>query len=76
MILPTKYIPVCDTYLGIGAMILKELSVPRTVGELWRRIRKNDMIGSPDRFFLALDFLYTLKLIAFTKGMLHRRNDA
>lgn len=75
MILPTKYIPFGETYLFVGGIILKNLNAPRTVGELWRRVRRETAVATLDRFYLALDFLYTLKLIAFTKGVLHRRND-
>jgi len=73
MILPTKHIPVCDTYIGIGGVILKELSVPRTVGELWKKVRKSAAVANPDQFYLTLDFLYTLKLVVFTNGLLQRR---
>ena len=75
MILPTKYIPFGETYLFVGAIILKNLNAPRTVSELWKRVRRESAVSNLDRFYYALDFLYALKLIAFTKGVLHRRND-
>lgn len=76
MILPTKHIPLPDTYLGIGGLLLKELSVPRTVPELWKRVRKNNSVSTLERFYLALDMLYTLKLIDLSGSLLHRRIGA
>lgn len=77
MILPTIHIPVCDTCIGIGGVILTELATPRTVAELWNRVRRKSIgAANLERFYLTLDFLYTLKLIAFTKGLLHRRTEA
>lgn len=76
MILPTKYIPLPDTYLGVGAIILKKLSTPRTVTELWRRVRTESAVSNPDRFYLILDFLYMLKLIEFKKGLIQRRTQS
>ena len=74
MILPTEHIPICDTCIGIGGIILKELTTPRTVAELWSRVRRKSIgAANLERFYLTLDFLYTLKLIDFTKGLLHRR---
>ena len=77
MILPTEHIPICDTCIGIGGIILKELTTPRTVAELWSRVRRKSIgAANLERFYLTLDFLYTMKLIAFTKGLLHRRVEA
>ena len=77
MILPTIHIPVCDTCIGIGGIILKELATPRTVAELWNRVRRRSIgAANLERFYLTLDCLYTMKLIAFTKGLLHRRAEA
>ena len=73
MILPTKYIPLPDSFLGVGYFILKNLDAPRTVSELWRRVRHDTSVSNPDRFYLVLDFLFSFKTIAFSKGMLHRR---
>ena len=74
MILPTKHVPLSDTYIGIGGVILKELSAPRTVVELWNIIqRKRIETMNPERFYLTLDFLFTMKLISFSNGLLQRR---
>jgi hypothetical protein len=77
MILPTKHVPLPDTYLGIGGVILAELSTPRTVLELWKIMQRKKMETlNTERFYLTLDFLYMLKLITFTKGLLHRSEVA
>lgn len=75
MILPTKHVPLCDTYLGIGGIILKELSAPRSVMELWKIMQRKQLATfNSERFYLTLDFLYTLKLISYSKGLLCRRD--
>lgn len=76
MLLPTKYIPLPDTYLGVGAIILKKLAVPRTVTELWRSVRSEAAVSNPDRFYLVLDFLYTFKLIELHNGLIRRRSQS
>lgn len=66
-----------NSYLGIGAQILNELTSPKTVSEVWNKIHRKKPYEalSIQRFYLTLDFLFTLRLIAFTKGTLHRRNE-
>lgn len=77
MILPNKHITILDSYLGIGAQILNELESPKTTSELWKAFRRKRSTNpiSLQRFYLTLDFLFTLRLINFTNGTLHRRNE-
>ena len=39
MLLPSKHIPVSDTYLGVGAVILHELKSDMPVKAVWSRVR-------------------------------------
>lgn len=72
MILPTKHIPVDQTLLGIGAILLEQLQSSSTVSTLWGRVRDFPDVGSYERFVLALTFLYTLGLLEFREGHVTR----
>lgn len=73
MILPTKHISFSYSLLGIGAILLKELSHPLTVTTLWDKVRTCKGVGSYQRFILALDMLYLLGAIELQTGLLKRR---
>lgn len=73
MLLPTKYIPLKESLLMGSGTILTLLKTPQTVSKLWIKSRKHSEIETFDRFCLALDFLYSLDLIAFENGLIIRR---
>lgn len=78
MILPTKHIREDRSLIGIGAEILFLLNMPKTVSALWNDIQKNRQAIelastiSFDWFVLALDFLYSINAINFSKGKVWR----
>lgn len=72
MILPTKHIAEHETILGVGAAVLNHLSRPRTISELWDRLRDDRTVGTYERFILALDLLYILGAIRFADGLLRK----
>jgi hypothetical protein len=78
VILPTKYLPHDRALLSVGAEILAQLKEPRTVSELWERVRedRNSIItASPisfDWFVLALNLLYAVTAIEYRNGVLRR----
>jgi len=69
LILPGKHIRPDRSLIVIGGEILQELAHPRTVSEVWDRVRaaRNDHIeASPltyDWFILALAFLYAISAV-------------
>ena len=73
MILPTKHIAFSHSLLGVGATLLKELSRPLSVTELWDKVRTSKGVGSYQRFILALDMLYLLGAIELQTGLLSRK---
>lgn len=73
MILPTKHISFSHSLLGVGATLLKELSRPLSVTELWDKVRTFKGVGSYQRFILALDMLYLLGAIELQTGLLSRK---
>lgn len=73
MILPTKHISTKHSLIGLGAVILKYLSKPTTITGLWDKVRLIPEIGTYKRFILSLDFLYMIKAIDYSEGLLKRR---
>ena len=73
MILPTKHVSFSYSLLGVGAVLLKELSHPLTLTALWDKVRSCKGVGSYQRFILALDMLYLLGAIELQAGLLRRR---
>lgn len=73
MILPTKHIPAEQTLLGVGAVLLPHLREPRTVSALWENARESTVVGTFDRFILALDLLHLLGAVDLNQdGLLAR----
>ena len=72
MILPTKHIPVNQTLLALGAVLLPHLERPCTVSGLWEKVKSNSAIGNFERFVLTLDLLYIIGAVRFSDEMLER----
>ena len=78
MILPSKHLSQNRALLTIGAMILRHLSSPITVSDLWERMSyfsKDQAMRSPLRyhtFVLALDLLFLMDAIVLDEGLLVR----
>jgi hypothetical protein len=73
VILPTKYVNLEGSLLGLGAVILGSLTYPRTITALWEEIRKVPEPMSFHYFVLALDLLYILGAIELEAGLITRR---
>lgn len=64
MILPTKYIKEDESLLGLGAIILNEISSKgEKLTSIWDSVKDNENIFNFERFILTLDMLYILGLI-------------
>lgn len=72
MILPTKHLREEDTLLGVGAVILRSLTFPRTTNQLWHRLRTDPSVATYERFLLALVLLYVLGAIHFSDGSIRK----
>lgn len=72
MIMPTKFIPLQNTLLALGAIVLKNLGRPRSVSSLWEKMRNVPNIGNFERFTLILSLLYAMDLVILEKGLLRR----
>ncbi|MCP4678315.1 MAG: hypothetical protein GY854_22950 [Deltaproteobacteria bacterium] len=72
MILPSKHISEDQALLGVGAVLLDALDKSRTVTSLWEKVREHRVIGTFERFVLALDMLYITGVVTLSQGLVVR----
>ena len=75
MILPSKHIPPDRCLLTLGAEILDTLKEAKTVSSVWDRVRNNEHHGSRRNyswFVLALDLLFAVNAITYSRGLLSK----
>jgi hypothetical protein len=77
MILPGKHLRHDRALLGVGAEILMQLAEPRTISEVWERVRlARDKKVAPisfDWFVLSLSFLYAIAVVDYIDGIVSVR---
>lgn len=79
MILPSKHISPARCLLTTGAQVLHILDRPRSVSQVWDHIRKaqpNEARINYEWFVLALDLLFAMGAISYTRGLLARADYA
>jgi len=80
MILPTKHLPSDKALLTLGAEVLLILDEPRTVSQVWDRVRAKNSGSTPKRaigydwFVLSLDLLFAMGTIRIDRGRVSRVN--
>lgn len=74
MIIPTKYITLENSLLGVGAEILKRLEKPKTVSTLWEQSKYLKGIKTYRMFTLTLDFMFMMGILEFSEGFIRRTN--
>ena len=72
MILPTKHISEEQSLLGVITIVLKYLERPQTVTSLWEKLRNEQVVGTFERFVLALDLLYIIGAVNLSQGMIRK----
>ncbi len=72
MILPTKYLKLKNSLIGLGAVLLQNINGKQTVSLLWDKTKDLEDVRTFERFTLALDLLFALGLIKFEDGVLIR----
>lgn len=76
MILPTKHIPLDQSLIGAGAVILQLIHRPISVSRLWVKVREVSSIGNFERFILTLDMLHIIGAIELENNKIKRvEND-
>ncbi len=68
--LPSKYVPVEHSAVGVGAFLIASLGSNDTVSSLWDRVRHDDRVRSFDRFANALTMLFAGRVILLDRGVL------
>ena len=86
LILPTKRLSEPRSLLGMGAIILDELSTPKDLSRLWEDIKhaytetdrfsKGPQTFTFEWFILALDFLYILETISIEDGKIFKISES
>ncbi|WP_416309705.1 ABC-three component system middle component 6 [Spirulina sp. 06S082] len=74
MILPTKHIPVKNSFLGLGGIILVHLDRSKTVTALWNEVSARPEFATFERFILTLDLLYMIGAIELKEGLLRKNS--
>lgn len=72
MILPTKHIPIDKSAIGSAALVLRALTSPLTVSELWEKVSQSG-ISTFDQYVMGLTFLNVLGIIDLQEGRVVRR---
>jgi hypothetical protein len=71
-VLPTKYVPIDFSIIGVAALVLSELGANDTVSPLWDRVNDDPHVRTFDRYADALTLLFAAKLIDLRRGILVR----
>lgn len=73
MILPSKHLSEDRALITIGAQVLQLLDEPKTVSRLWTALKRgNSGATTYDWFVLALDVLFAIGLVEFSRGRVAR----
>lgn len=75
MILPSKHISEEQALLGVGAELLRQLGRAETTTSLWERVRERQMVGTFERFVLALNMLHILGIVDIHSGIIERTRE-
>lgn len=76
MILPNKNIKLSYSLIGIGSILLNELSRAKTLNALWEKVKKYNEVNNFEKFILTLDLLFILNLITQENGLIRRVENA
>ncbi|GIL41221.1 ABC-three component system middle component 6 [Roseiterribacter gracilis] len=71
-VLPTKYVPIGYSILGLSALLLTMLEPADTVVSLWDRVRNDERIRTFDRFATALTLLFAGGIITMDRGVFRK----
>lgn len=68
--LPSKYVPVEHSAVGVAAFLIASLGANDTVTSLWDRVRHDERVRSFDRFANALTMLFAGHVVYLDRGVL------
>ncbi len=76
MIIPNKNIKLSYSLIGVGSILLNELSRAKTVSALWEKVKKHNEVNNFEKFILTMDLLFSLNLITLENGLIRRAENA
>lgn len=76
MILPNKYTTFEESFIGVGAVILKELGTKKmTTNELWIKLKRVKHVNLRFKKFIEiLIFMYSTKMLSYDNGEIYNAN--
>jgi hypothetical protein len=74
-LLPTKYIPIDSSVLGVASLLLNCMISNDTVSTLWDRVRTMPQVRTFDRYADALTLLFAASIIDMQHGTLVRTSE-
>lgn len=72
MILPNKYIQENEAILGVGAILLSNLSQQEDISVFWDKVKELPAVDNFERFVLSLDLLFALGLVETADGKIFK----
>jgi hypothetical protein len=75
-LLPTKYVPIDHSLIGVSSVLLETISQNDTVSSLWEKVSRDKRIRTFDRFADALSLLFAANLIELEGGILVSRRSS
>jgi hypothetical protein len=75
-VLPTKYVPIDSSILGVASILLGDLGSNDTVSTLWDRVRTMPQIRTFDRYAEALTLLFAARIVDLRLGILVHIREA
>jgi hypothetical protein len=70
--LPSKYVPIEFSLVGVAARLIEEIGPNETVSSLWDRVKGVGEVRTFDRFAEALTLLFAAQIISMDKGVVRR----
>jgi hypothetical protein len=75
-VLPTKYVPIDSSILGVASILLGDLGSNDTVSTLWDRVRTMPQVRTFDRYAEALTLLFAARIVDLRRGILAQIREA
>lgn len=75
-VLPTKYVPIDSSILGVASILLGDLGSNDTVSTLWDRVRTMPQVRTFDRYAEALTLLFAARIVDLRRGILVHIREA
>ena len=69
-ILPTKYVTIEFSIIGIASLLLSQVRPNDTVSTLWDRVSGEPQVRTFDRYADALTLLFAANLVDLRRGVL------